>query len=163
MTMTRISQHHVLLSGESFAHCSQQARKFFDLTSLVIYDCIEIRKENSLSGLDKAFWGQLERYQEKNRAIVKRLLSELTQSGIKTTEDILLIEQGYLSKTFHILSHFLDGFVGIDSYFYNLLDDSHWVPEHTRKAIEKKPGGYWLLHVEGFATTTEGASLLHSK
>ena len=53
-----------------------------------------------------------------------------------------------------------DGFIGIDSYFYNLIDDSHWLPQATAKAIQKDPNHYWLLHIDCFATTAEEACLL---
>jgi hypothetical protein len=89
------------------------------------------------------------------------LIDELIKANIRKTEDLQDVEQGYLSKTLHILSHFLDGFIGIDSYFYNLLDDSHWLPPVTAKAIHRNPHHYWLLHVDCFAATAEEAGLLH--
>ena len=160
--MQRISQHNILLGGDSFAHCSDQVHRFFDLTSLVIYDCIEIAEEKSFSGLDADFFAQLKLVEDKNRARVQRLIDELRNSGLQKTEDFINIEQGYLSKTFHILSHFLDGFIGIDSHFYNLLDDSHWLPANTRALISENPSHYWLLHLDGYTATPEEASLLHS-
>ena len=45
--LTRIARHRVLAAGDSFAVCSRQVRRFFDLTSLVVYDCLEIREELS--------------------------------------------------------------------------------------------------------------------
>jgi hypothetical protein len=160
--MQRISQHNILLGGESFAHCSQQVHKFFDLTSLVIYDCIEIREQQSVSGLNTNFRPLIHRAEEKNKETVQRLIAEISQSGITEVSDLINIKQGYLSKTFHILSHFLDGFIGIDSYFYNLLDDSHWLSPETSQLIEKKPEHYWLLHVDCYSTTPEEAGLLHT-
>ena len=160
--MQRISQHNILLGGESFAHCSLQVHKFFDLTSLVIYDCIEIQKQQSVSGLNAGFMECLNHAQEKNREIAKRLIAEISQAGIATTEDLIKIKQGYSSKMLHILSHFLDGFIGIDSYFYNLLDDSHWLLPETRRLIEQNPEHYWLLHVDGFTSTGKHESLLHN-
>lgn len=159
--MQRISQHNILLGGESFAHCSDQVHKFFDLTSLVIYDCIEIKEDKSFSGLDVDFFQQIELAQQKNEQRIKRLIEELHQSGVKKTQDFINIEQGYISKTVHLLSHFLDGFIGIDSNFYNLLDDSHRLVADTRKIITQNPAHYWFLHVDGYTTTPEEASLLH--
>ena len=160
--MQRISQHNILVTGESFAHCKQQVQKFFDLTSLVIYDCIEIREQTSFSGLDARFLEVIDQAQLRNRDIAKRLIAEISNAGIKKTEDLINIEQGYLSKTFHLLSHLLDGFIGVDSHFYNLLDDSHWLSPETRRLIEQSPKNYWLLHVDGFTTTPDEAGLLHS-
>jgi hypothetical protein len=159
--MNQISQHKMLLAGDSFNHCSEQVHKFFDLTSLVIYDCIEVIESKSFSGLDGAFFDLLVKAETRNRQTMQELIDELVKAKIRKTVDFQLIEQGYLSKTLHILSHFLDGFIGIDSYFYNTLDDSHWLPPTTAKAIRKHPHHYWLLHIDCFATTAEEASLLH--
>jgi hypothetical protein len=160
--MERISQHNILLGGKSFAHCCDQVHKFFDLTSLVIYDCIEIQEEKSFSGLDADFFHQIETAQHINKQRVLRLIKELHQSGFEKTLDFVHIKQGYQSKTLHILSHFLDGFIGIDSHFYNLLDDSHQLLDGTRELIKENPAHYWLLHVDGYTATPEEASLLHS-
>jgi len=39
----------------------------------------------------------------------------------------------------------LDGFIGIDSVFYNLAEDSHWLSAPLRKTIEQHPEHYWLV------------------
>lgn len=159
--MQQISEHKMLLTGESFDHCSAQVHKFFDLTSLVIYDCIEAVESQSSSSLDADFFDRIITAEKHNRQMVQDLINELVKAKIRKTEDFLNIEQGYLSKTLHILSHFLDGFIGIDSYFYNLIDDSHWLPPPTAQAIHDKAHHFWLLHVNCYATTAEEAGLLH--
>lgn len=159
--MNRISQHKILLAGDSFDHCSEQVHKFFDLTSLVIYDCIEPIEEKSTCGLDAAFFDNIVQAQSKNRRMMQELIDELVKADIRRTVDLQNIEQGYLSKTLHILSHFLDGFIGIDSYFYNFLDDSHWLSPATEKNIRNNPQQYWLLHIDCYAGTVEEAGLLH--
>lgn len=151
----------MLLAGDSFDHCSEQVHKFFDLTSLVIYDCVETIESKSFSGLDAVFFGQIEKAEGFNRQTVQDLIDELLKAKIRKTIDFRDIEQGYLSKTLHILTHFLDGFIGIDSYFYNLIDDSHWLPSATAELIHNDPKHYWLLHIDCFATTAEDACLLH--
>ena len=150
----------MLLTGESFAHCSEQVHKFFDLTSLVIYDCIETVEAQSCSSLDADFLERIAVAEKRNRHMVRELIEELVRAGFTTTKELLHLEQGYLSKTIHILSHFLDGFIGIDSYFYNLIDDSHWLPPTTAQAIDEESHHFWLVHVNCFATTTEEAGLL---
>lgn len=159
--MKRISRHKILVAGDSFAHCSQQVKKYFDLTSLVIYDCIEIPEHEATSGIDADFFKQIKSAEQHNHQIVQDLISELQNSGVQTISDVQRIEQGYISKTFHILSHFLDGFIGIDSFFYNLLDDSHWLTEATTTEINKNPAHYWLLHLDCFSMTPEEAGILH--
>lgn len=159
--MNRISRHKMLVAGDSFDHCSDQVHKFFDLTSLVIYDCIEAIESKSFSGLDAAFIDHIAEAEKHNYQTVQSLINELVKADILTTRDLQKVEQGYVSKTLHILSHFLDGFIGIDSYFYNLLDDSHWLPRKTVEAIKNNPRHYWLLHIDCYATTAEEAGLLH--
>ncbi len=157
--MKRLAQHKVLLSGDSFDHCCDQLHRFFDLTSLVIYDCIEARKELSFSGLDGAFFTQVTAAEDRNRTMVSELIAELEKNGIQHSEDLQHIAQGYLSKTLHILSHFLDGFIGIDSFFYNLLDDSHWLPAQTRITIDNNPSHYWLVHIDCYSASPKEAGL----
>ncbi len=65
--MKRISQHTVLVHGDTFEHCMAQVNRFFDLTTLIIYDKIVVKKELSCSGHDENFWVHLEAAEEKNR------------------------------------------------------------------------------------------------
>ncbi len=150
----------MLLVGDSFDHCNEQVHKFFDLTSLVIYDCIVAIESQSYSSLDADFFDRIVAAEKYNRQMVQNLIDELIKAKIQKTEDFINIEQGYQSKTLHILSHFLDGFIGVDSYFYNLIDDSHWLPPKTAQAIHDKSHHFWLVHINGFATTAEEAGLL---
>jgi len=159
--MKRLSQHKILVAGDSFEHCCDHLHKYFDLTSLVIYDCIEVRKEHSVSGLDTGFFTHITTAENRNRRIVQDLIAELEKTGLKRISNLQHITQGYVSKTLHILSHFLDGFIGIDSYFYSLLDDSHWLPEQTARLIEENPAHYWLIHIDCYSATPEEAGLLH--
>lgn len=158
--MQRIAQHTLLLEGDSYEHCTQHVHKFFDLTSLVIYDCIEASVEKSSCGLDADFFGTIREAEKKNHQTVQELVGELTKSGIHNICDFHKIEQGYQSKTLHVLTHLLDGFIGIDSYFYNLIDDSHWLPDSTVLEIQKKPSQYWLIHIDCFSATPEEVGII---
>ncbi len=159
--MNRIAQHRILVSGDSFDSCSDQVRRFFDLTSLVIYDCIEVREETSLAATAPDFQGTVETAITGNRRTVDGLVAELARTGIVSLDELPGLQQGYPSKTLHILAHFLDGFIGIDSSFYNLVDDSHWLPETTQATIGRHPENYWLIHVNCYSATPEEAALLH--
>lgn len=159
--MKRISRHKILVAGTSYDHCMMQVQKFFDLTSLVIYDCVEADREQSLSGLDTDFFPAIQSALAKNRETMQKLADDLAANGVSSLSDLLNIEQGYVSKTLHILSHFIDGFIGIDSYFYNLLDDSHTLPSARHQEIEKAPQNYWLIHLDGYSASPEEAGLLH--
>ncbi len=158
--MERIAQHKVLAAGETFDVCRRHVRKFFDLTSLVIYDCIKVIEEESRSGLDADFFEVLAKAEGKNRASVNSLVAELLQAGVASINDLKGLEHGYPSKVLHVLAHFLDGFIGIDSNFYNLPDDSHWLPDSRRAEIEANPANYWLIHIDGYSDTPKEAGLL---
>lgn len=159
--MKQISKHKVLLVGDTYDHCVDQVHRYFNLTSLVIYDCIEAVESKSFCGLDGPFFATVYEAEKHNRSTMQELIDELVASGIEKTSQLQNVDQGYLSKTLHILSHFLDGFIGIDSYFYNLIDDSHWLPSATAREIKKNPHNYWLIHIDCFATTPEEAGILH--
>ena len=158
--MEKIAQHKILATGETFDDCCQHVRRFFDLTTLVIYDCIQIIDQQCQSGLDADFFEVLERAEKKNRASVTGLIGDLRQNWVTEIEDLGRLEQRYPSKVLHLLTHFLDGFIGIDSSFYNLPDDSHWLPAERRTEIESNPAGFWIIHVDGYSATPEEASLL---
>lgn len=158
--MKRLAEHKVLVAGDSFEHCRDQVEKFFALTSLVIYDCIETRREFSRCALEPSFATELAAAEERNRLMVASLVGELEKLAGDRLASLRDLPQGYASKTLHILSHFLDGFIGIDSFFYNLLDDSHWLPSPTRQRIVEQPGQHWLLHLDCYSATPEEAGIL---
>jgi hypothetical protein len=159
--MHRIAQHKILVSGESYEHCCQQVHKFFDLTSLVIYDCIQVIDDKCRSGLDAGFFTDIAAAEQKNRKTVNSLIEELQQTGVQSITDLKTLEHGYPSKVLHILSHLLDGFIGIDSFFYNMLTDSHWLQEIEMNAINDTPADFWLIHIDCYSASPEEADILH--
>jgi hypothetical protein len=159
--MKQISRHKIFLAGNSYEHASSQVNRFFDRTTLVMYDKIQARQEKSFNGLDDNFFEELTTAEDYNQQIVQGFLDDLLSTGIKKTADLANIQQGYASKILHILSHFLDGFIGVDSYFFNIIDDSHWLLPQTKNAVRKSPQQYWLIHIDCFASTPGDAGLLH--
>ena len=77
--------------------------------------------------------------------ILQNLIKELQGEKVTAIEDLNALPQGYKTKLLHIITHFLDGFFGIDTYFYNLVEDSHWVSPEMQAAIAENPSDYWLL------------------
>jgi hypothetical protein len=73
-------------------------------------------------------------------------------------DQLLTLKQGYATKILHTLTHLLDGFIGIDSAFYNLVEDSHWVSGELAEAIRVAGAEYWLVPVR---TGMLAASVLH--
>lgn len=158
--MQKIAQHKVLVAGDSFHHCCDQVHRFFDLTSLVIYDCIQVIDEKCRSGLDADFFEVVAAAEQRNRQTVDTLITELLQTGVSAISDLRRLEHGYPSKVLHIISHLLDGFIGIDSHFYNLPADSHWLGTDELKAVKAHPGGFWLIHIDCYSATPAEAALL---
>ncbi len=158
--MKQIASHHILVSGISFASCRKQVTDFFDRTLLVRYDRFTTNEKKCIPGIDPSFLDHVERGIEDNKNIIKKLVKDLEGTGMETTSDLLHVEHGYPSKLLHIITHFLDGFIGIDTVFYNLIDDSHWIPEATTKDTETSPDNFWLIHINGFSETPEKAALV---
>ena len=158
--MKIIARHKILVAGDSYQSCRNQVVDFFDRTQLVRYDRVRINKKESSPGNHQDFSSCVAEAIQNNRHILAGLIKDLENTGVKTTADLLTMPQGYPSKVLHILTHFLDGFIGIDTIFYNLIDDSHWLPEHTQKAMAEAPGGYWLIAVDCSSDTPEKASLI---
>ncbi len=158
--MELLAQHTVLAEGDSSEACKAQVLHFLQQTTLVRYDNIVIA-EPVLSGKDPAFAGELDSGLKKNRETLARFVKELESTGFEKRTDLMNLSQGYHSKILHIIAHFLDGFIGIDSVFYNLVDDSHWLPDETRNQITLNPDRFRLMFLKCYSLTPKEASLLH--
>lgn len=158
--MEFLARHAVLVEGSDTSACRNQVLSFFERTSLIHYDKIII-EEASLTGSDQIFAAELDRAILRNKKILQRFIDELASTGFETRSDLAGVAQGYHSKVLHIIAHFLDGFIGIDSAFYNMVDDSHWVSDETRNQIATTPERFQLLFLQGYSTSPAVASLLH--
>jgi hypothetical protein len=136
----------------------QQAAHFMNTTQLIVYQSTTIKDEEIRSGTWKHFWVEMDEGITANRTFCSTLFQELQETGLTRLEDLLAIQRGYPSKLLHILTHMLDGFIGTDSVFYNLVEDSHWLSEPLRILIQQNPEKYWLVPVWHGAATS---SLLH--
>ena len=150
----------VLTEGESPAACKTQVMNFFERTTLVRYDNIVI-DDKFLSATDPRFNEELDLGLKRNRQTLRKFIDELGTAGFETRSDLMALTQGYQSKILHIIAHFLDGFVGIDSIFYHLVDDSHWLTEDTREQIDQEPERFNLLYLKCYSLTPKEAALLH--
>lgn len=160
--MQPLSSHIVLVSAESYENACTQVQDFFDHTLLVRYDKIAIRKSKSYLGNSQEFSDELTKSIAANRNTLNRFVDEFAKTGFQQITDFKEVECGYPSKLLHIITHFLDGFIGIDTTFFNLIDDSHWLPDNTRKAIDKKPDHFWLIHLDGYSETPEKVALVQT-
>jgi hypothetical protein len=141
-------RHLFLATGNSLEQARGQAAHFINTTQLVIYQSITINDKKIRSGASKKFWTDIEEGIAANHLFCHSLMQELQDAGsLHKIADLLNIQQGYPSKLLHILTHMLDGFFGIDSNFYNLIEDSHWISDRLRTSIQQNPKGYWLVPV----------------
>ncbi|MDA8162904.1 MAG: hypothetical protein M0022_08415 [Desulfobacteraceae bacterium] len=140
--------HELLVEGGSFELCEKKALRFFDLYELVSYENIHSLRQRSLPAGHKDFFDRLELGVRENKTVLEGFLSELAEAGFDSLSDLRDLPQGYPSKLLHVSTHMLDGFFGVDSYFYNLAEDSHWVSPGLRDRIGRHPGSYWLIALE---------------
>ncbi len=159
--MQQISSHIILVHGHDLKASSEAVAHFFETTTLVRYDHIDIAEELVIQATQQSFFSRVDEAIARNHTIVNKLLTDLKDTGVSQVEDLASLQQGFPSKVLHILTHFLDGFIGIDSHFYNLVDDSHWLNNDLREGIGKSPEEYWLYAVKGFSVSPDEAALLH--
>lgn len=159
--MQQISRHIILVHGHNRKASSETVSHYFETTTLVRYDHIDIAEELVIQATQQSFFSKVNEAVAINNTIVNKLLTDLKETGLNHIKDLASLEQGYPSKVLHILTHFLDGFIGIDSHFYNLVDDSHWFTNELREIIGKSPEEYWLYTIKGFSVSPEEAALLH--
>jgi hypothetical protein len=158
--MQLISSHLILVSAPSIEKGCGQVQEFFLNSLLVRYDKIEIRIEKCHGGNDEEFNVALNNSIAANRKTLCNFIEEFKKTGFQTVNDLAKVEHGYPSKMLHIITHFLDGFIGIDSAFYNLIEDNHWISEETTRAIEATPKKFWLIHLDCYSETPEKAGII---
>ncbi len=140
--------YEILIKSPGFELCKKKVLLFFEKYRLVRFSVISVHESASLSAMHPAFHGRLREAILANRRILDDLIRELQEEKVTTLNDLNLLPQGYKTKLLHVITHFLDGFFGIDTYFYNLIEDSHWVSEKMQSAIGEAPADYWLLSLD---------------
>ena len=153
--------HDILLAGSDFAFCRKQVDRFFERTTLIRYDKVLVIENDSINGVDREFSTRLQEGLAANKRTLGELLQNLKEEGFQTLDDIQGVEKGYISKIYHTIAHLLDGFIGIDSFFYNLEEDSHGVSRNMQKKILAGPQDYWILRVKGLIVSA-GEDPIHA-
>ena len=143
--------HLLLVEGVAYELCRDHVLQFFHKNVLVKYDRVTVVADDSFSAQQAGFMTRLAAGLGQNRQLVLQLLTELQQEGFGDLGRWQEMPQGYLSKTVHEIAHLLDGFFGIDSAFYNLLEDSHWVSAQLQQEIGRYPERYWLIRADGIS------------
>ena len=85
---------------------------------------------------------------------MQEFLVNLKQEGFTALDDIQSLEKGYLSKILHTIAHLQDGFIGIDSRFFSLVEDSHGISRDLPQKIAAAPENYWILRLKGTIVST---------
>lgn len=140
--------HEIFVKGFDFESAKKRVLIFFERYQLVRYSNIHILESSAISATDRNFHERLQAAISKNRQIIYELSEEIKSENISTLDDIIALPQGYKTKMLHVITHFMDGFFGIDTYFYNLEEDSHWVSEKMLEKIKNNPSNYWILSIE---------------
>ena len=154
--------HKILCFAEDISVAQQNVQRFLKKSMLIQYDMVKTIQKLSLCASDESFWPEVDDAIEQNKMVLNKHLSELKEAGCHSIEDCATLEQGYPSKLFHIVAHLIDGFIGIDSDFYCLPEDSHWLSEKLKNTILADPDKYWLIHTEGHFDSASDASIIHT-
>ena len=150
--------HYFLVHSQSNELAGRHVERYLSGNQLITYTEFFVRTEEILSGTDNSFRQTLERGLAANESFARRMLDHLKEEGVTTLDQLLDLQQGYSTKILHTLTHLLDGFIGIDSVFYSLIEDSHRVSGGLAEAIRATPAEYWLVPVR---TGKLEASVLH--
>ncbi len=153
--------HSMLLQKDTFEAAREQVLNYFEKTILINYDFVEIIREKSYQGTDPEFWTELESGVSANLEAVHEFASKLKENDCHSLEDILNLRDRYSCKLLHIITHFMDGFIGVDSVFYSLIEDSHWLSEHLRNSIIQNPEQFFLVSVHAGFHDFDTASFIH--
>lgn len=150
--------HYFLVRSQSGQLASRHVERYLAGNQLISYAEFFVREEEVLNGTDDRFRPTLDQGLAANSTFARRMLDHLKEEGVTTLDHLLELKQGYTTKVLHTLTHLLDGFIGIDSVLYNLVEDSHQVSEGLAESMRTTPGEYWLIPVRTGRLTT---SVLH--
>jgi hypothetical protein len=143
-----VYSYEILVGGAGFAPCREKVLLFFQKYQLVRFSNIAVDQGRSIPASNPGFQDRLQQAVQTNRTILRSLVRELQDEQVLTLNDLQELPQGYKTKLLHIATHFLDGFFGIDTHFYNLVEDSHWVSKQLQDAIANTPSDYWVLSLD---------------
>lgn len=143
-----VYSYEILVKGSGFEPCREKVLLFFQKYQLVHFSDITIIESGSIPASNPGFHARLQNAIQTNRLILQKLLKELEAEKVLTLADLMDLPQGYKTKMLHVITHFIDGFFGIDTYFYNLIEDSHWISEEMQLIIAGKTFDFWLLPLE---------------
>ncbi len=151
--------HRVLCHGD-FDSARRHTLNFFADTMLLNYDKVLVRENGSYNASAPEFWPLVAEGIKQNRLLLMGYLNELREMGYDNIEALGNMASNYPSKVLHLAAHILDGFIGLDSAFYSLPEDSHWLSENMRQTITASPAEFYLLEVSGVFHNQREAALI---
>lgn len=144
------SAHIFLVTGADYSDARAKVEHFLKQNLLVRYTALVFDDEKALSNLTGQFSETIRWAEEQNKLTIQGLLTEFADLGYESVSDLSRLPQGYESKLLHTITHLLDGFFGLDSFFYNLNEDSNWISHSSLKKMETcTRETYFLVHVQG--------------
>lgn len=141
--------HYFLVDG-NLEEAKHKVLHFLDKYQLVRYDFYEIDEDQIFSVCDDKFKEKLDFCIKQNYQVLNKFIDIIQNEGFDSLKDLLKLPQGYLSKVVHLIAHFLDGFFSIDSFFYNLIEESHWISNKLRNKLEVSQEGYYIIGVKAY-------------
>lgn len=149
--------HIFLATGDSYLAAKSKVEHFLKKNLLVRYTTLLFDDGQAVDNLKEQFLSTIRWAEEQNRLTLQGLLTEFGDLGYESLSDLSRVSQGYESKLLHTITHLLDGFFGLDSFFYNLVEDSNWIsPSSLEKIGVCATAFYFLVHVQGsFTSLTE--------
>ena len=139
--------HLFLAQAQSAGNACRHVDRFLTDNPLLSYDNLRVLPEEANRADEEAFWDGMDEGLLANRSFAHRMVSHLEKEGVQNLRQLVDLQHGYATKVLHTLVHLLDGFIGIDSVLYNLVDDSHEVSQSLRRAMRDNPSRYWLVRV----------------
>lgn len=139
--------HYFLVRAENSYDACEHVEQYLDKNQLITYADLVIKDEEVLQGRSREFWPTVEKGLERNRQFALKMLDYLKEEGVRSLDDLITLQQGYTTKILHTLTHLLDGFIGVDTSLYNLLEDSHQISDMLRADIKSSPDVYWVIPV----------------
>lgn len=144
------SAHIFLVTGDDYPDAKGKVEHFLKKNLLVRYTTLLFDDSLTTDNLKDQFRQTTLWAEEQNRLTLQGLLTEFSDLGYESLADLSRVPQGYESKLLHTITHILDGFFGLDSFFYNLIEDSNWISPSLLGKIEgDKEADYFLVHVQG--------------
>jgi hypothetical protein len=150
--------HYFLVRSGSKELAASHVQHYLAGNQLICYAEFFVQPDEVLSGTDPLFEQTLAQGLAANDSFARRMLAHLKEEGVTSLDQLPDLPQGYVTKVLHTLTHLLDGFIGIDSVFYNLVEDSHRVSTELAAALRTAPANYCLVPVR---TGKLEASVLH--